>query len=135
MFFSENHEIENNKRWSFADVLQKKLLLKILENLQASCNFVKRETPAQVRVFFSENHEIENNQRWLFADILQKNCSWKFWKICRCPATFLEKRLWHRCFPVNFASFLTETFLRLPRGDCFLTLIQNYEDFKTCCER
>ena len=21
------------------------------------------------------------------------------------PATFLKKRLWHRCFPVNFAKF------------------------------
>ena len=27
------------------------------------------------------------------------------WKICR-PATLLIKRLWHRCFPVNFAKFL-----------------------------
>ena len=22
------------------------------------------------------------------------------------PATLLKKRLWHRCFPVNFAKFL-----------------------------
>ena len=27
------------------------------------------------------------------------------------PATLLKKRLWHRCFPVNFAKFLRITFL------------------------
>ena len=26
------------------------------------------------------------------------------------PATLLKKRLWHRCFPVNFAKFLRTTF-------------------------
>ena len=30
------------------------------------------------------------------------------------PATLLKKRLWHRCFPVNFVKFL-----RTPLGDCF----------------
>ena len=28
------------------------------------------------------------------------------------PATLLKKRLWHRCFPVNFAKFLRTTFLQ-----------------------
>ena len=27
------------------------------------------------------------------------------------PATFLQKRLWHRCFPVNFAKFVGAFFL------------------------
>ena len=27
------------------------------------------------------------------------------------PATLLKKRLWHRCFPVEFAKFLRTTFL------------------------
>ena len=30
------------------------------------------------------------------------------------PVALLKKRLWHRCFPVNFAKFL-----RTPLGDCF----------------
>ena len=30
----------------------------------------------------------------------------------RRPATFLKKRLWHRCFPVNFAKFLRTSFLQ-----------------------
>ena len=29
---------------------------------------------------------------------------------CLRIATFLRKRLWHRCFPVNFAKFLRTTF-------------------------
>ena len=28
------------------------------------------------------------------------------------PATLLKKRLWYRCFPVNFAKFLTKPFLK-----------------------
>ena len=37
-----------------------------------------------------------------------------------CPATLLKKRLWHRCFPVNFAKFLrTLFFYRAPLGNCF----------------
>ena len=34
------------------------------------------------------------------------------------PATSL-KRLWHRCFPVNFAKFLRTLFNRTALGDCF----------------
>ena len=32
---------------------------------------------------------------------------------------FIKKRLWHRCFPVNFAKFLRTSFYRAPLGDCF----------------
>ena len=28
------------------------------------------------------------------------------------PATLLKKRLWHRCFPVNFAKFLRTPFFK-----------------------
>ena len=35
------------------------------------------------------------------------------------PATFLKKRLWHRCFPVNFAKFLRTPFLQNTSGGCF----------------
>ena len=35
------------------------------------------------------------------------------------PATFLEKRLWHRCFPVNFVQFLRTPFLQNTSDDCF----------------
>ena len=34
-------------------------------------------------------------------------------------ATLLKKRLWHRCFPVNFAKFLGTSFLQSISGGCF----------------
>ena len=42
-------------------------------------------------------------------------------------ATLLKKRLWHMCFPVNFAKFLgTLFFYRTPLDDCFWCLIRSY---------
>ena len=35
------------------------------------------------------------------------------------PATLLKKRLWLRCFPLNFAKFLRTPFYRTPLGNCF----------------
>ena len=34
------------------------------------------------------------------------------------PATLLKKRLWHSCFPVNFAKFQELPFYRTPLDDC-----------------
>ena len=36
------------------------------------------------------------------------------------PATLLKKRLWHRCFPWNFAKFLSTSFLQNPSGRLLL---------------
>ena len=38
------------------------------------------------------------------------------------PVTLLKKRLWHRCFPVNFAKFLRTPSNRTPLGDRFFYL-------------
>ena len=35
------------------------------------------------------------------------------------PATLLKKRLWLRCFPLNFAKFLRTPFYRTHLGNCF----------------
>ena len=35
-----------------------------------------------------------------------------------CLPTLLKKRLWHRCFPVNFVKFLRTRFHRTPLGGC-----------------
>ena len=35
-----------------------------------------------------------------------------FIKVAGRPATLLKKRLWHSCFPVNFAKFLRTPFYR-----------------------
>ena len=36
------------------------------------------------------------------------------------PAILLKKRLWHRCFPVNFAKFLKTSFLQNTSGRLLL---------------
>ena len=36
------------------------------------------------------------------------------------PGTLLKKKLWYRCFPVNFAKFLRTLFLQNTFGGCFL---------------
>ena len=36
------------------------------------------------------------------------------------PATLLKKRLWHRCFPVNFVKFLRTSFLQNTSGRLLL---------------
>ena len=41
------------------------------------------------------------------------------WNRSFMPANLLKKRLWHRCFPVNFAKFLRTSFLQNTFGGCF----------------
>ena len=48
----------------------------------------------------------------------------KFRKDLR-PATLLKKRLWHRCFPVNFAKFLRTPFLQNTSGRLLLALLRH----------
>ena len=39
------------------------------------------------------------------------------------PATSLKNRLWHRCFPMNFAKFLKTLFLWNTSGGCLCFLV------------
>ena len=39
------------------------------------------------------------------------------------PTTLLKKRLWYRCFPVNFANFLRTPFLQIISGRLLLPVI------------
>ena len=41
-------------------------------------------------------------------------------KVVGRPATLLKKRLWHRCFPMNFAKFLRTPFLQNTSGRLLL---------------
>ena len=44
-------------------------------------------------------------------------------KFCLSPATLLKKRLWYRCFPVNFVKFLRTLFIYWTHlNDCFWIL-------------
>ena len=44
------------------------------------------------------------------------------------PAILLKKRLWHRCFPVNFAKFLRTTFSKNTSGRLLLNRLQNIHE-------
>ena len=41
-------------------------------------------------------------------------------RLCHRPASLLKKRLWHKCFPVNFAKFLKTRFLQNISGRLLL---------------
>ena len=47
------------------------------------------------------------------------------------PTTLLKKRLWHRCFPVNFAKFLRTPFLQNTSGRLLLNLTKARLDLLT----
>ena len=38
------------------------------------------------------------------------------------PGTLFKKRLWHRCFPMNFAKFVRKSFLQNTSGRLFLKI-------------
>ena len=75
-----------------------------------------------------------------FAKTLLLSCLTEFWT-CLChallnlkkqppevfyvkrPATLLKRRLWHRCFPVNFVKFLRTSFLHNTSERLLLDLI------------
>ena len=44
------------------------------------------------------------------------------------PVTLLKKRLWHRCFPVNFVNLLRTTFLQNTSGGLLLNVKLLYEN-------
>ena len=47
------------------------------------------------------------------------------------PATLLKKRLWHTCFPVNFAKFLRTPFLQNISGRLILDIIELFKDHES----
>ena len=90
---------------------------------------------------FSESQEallsVFHHQKQPTEALCQKRCSEKFRKFtgkhlcksllfnkvaCLKPATLLKRRLWHRCFPVNFAKFLRTPFLKNTSGRLLLHL-------------
>ena len=42
------------------------------------------------------------------------------------PTTLLKKRLWHRCFPINFVKFLRTPFLQNTSGRLLLHVLKKY---------
>ena len=46
-------------------------------------------------------------------------------------ATLLKKKLWRRCFPVNFVKFLRTRFLQNTSGGCFCYVVRTSFYFET----
>ena len=56
---------------------------------------------------------------------IKKGVLWNFVKFIGLrPANLLKKRLWHRCFPVNFTKFLRTPFLQNTSGRLLLFIVQ-----------
>ena len=48
------------------------------------------------------------------------------------PATLLKKRLWHRCFPVNFVKFLRTPFYKERLWWLLLRGLENWANLHVC---
>ena len=81
------------KLWS--DLLRSNYF-EIVEQIDESIKY-----PMGFKVFFPYR---SSRQRFSVKKVLVK-------KAFLSPATLLKKRLWHRCFPVNFAKFLRTPFI------------------------
>ena len=51
------------------------------------------------------------------------------------PATLLKKRLWHRCFPMNFVEFLITPFLQNTSGRLLLYQKKCHEMSQKCLQK
>ena len=134
-----------------------------------SCTFIEKET--SIQVFPCELCEVFRNT-FFYKTILvvassfrqtrssHQRCSMKIGALrnfakftgkhlCQSlrPATLLKKRLWYRCFPVNFAKFSRTPFLQNTSGwllsanmkmnhsGFWLSTFQNFKaKKKSCCE-
>ena len=95
--------------------------------------YYSREYSCIIRTFRS------SHQRCSIIKVVLRNFA-KFTgkHLCQClffnkvvglrTTTLLKKRLWHRCFPVNFAKFLRTPFLQNTPG----RLLLYYEEIKWC---
>ena len=48
-------------------------------------------------------------------------------------ANLIKRRLWHRCFPVNFGKFIRTPFYRTPLADCFCFSWIELQMLLKCC--
>ena len=77
-------------------------------------NYSQKQSPE----VFCNKSVLENVTKYIGKHLCQSLFLNKFAGVR--PATFLNKRLWHRWFPVNFAKFRgPHLFLQNTSGDCF----------------
>ena len=88
-------------------------------------------------VLFSESHSFYRSSHRRcsvkegvlrnFAKIQENTCARASFLITlQVSATLLKKRLWHRCFPVNFAKFLRHLFSKNISGSCLFCFQQKW---------
>ena len=66
----------------------------------------------------------------VFLKILQNSQENSCARVSGHPATLLKKRLWHRCFPVNFAKIIKTSTLKNISERLLLFIVGN-KDIKT----
>ena len=77
--------------------------------------------------YFRESHYANSKQSWKISvrgsrpEVFCRKGVLKYSDLM--PAILLKKRLWHRCFPVNFAKILKAHFLKNISGGCFCPVI------------
>ena len=92
-------------------LIHNKYVLNVLESLK---NAFRKNSKAKEETVSIENRS--SHQRCSMKKDVLKN----FTKFTGRPATLLKKRLWHRCFPKNFANFLRTPFLQNTSGRLLL---------------
>ena len=93
------------------------IIFLIFSLMSLKCLFKYLCPEAVVRKVFCEKGVLENFPKFTGKHLRQSHYFNKFGGLW--PTTLLKKRLWYRCFPVNFAKFLRTTFLQNTSGGCF----------------
>ena len=106
------------------------------ENTTAICNVSSQSTLSSFHTLLrSSRPEVYCKKSVLrnFEKSIGKHlCQCLFFNKVAClrPATLLKKKLWHRCFPVNFAKFLRTPFLQsISRALLLYVISFSFENF------
>ena len=117
--------LQNCSEYLFIEQLQQLLLEQILNRLWLYVWFCFESEVNNLNHFISvaahKFSEIRNFTKF------QEKHSWRSLVLSSKDSGFIKKdsynvikkRLWHRCFPVNFAKFLRKPFLQNASGGCF----------------
>ena len=95
--------------------LESSIYEKISKTLNGDCKTGSKQAKITFFFFFVAKKTIldRSSRPEVFSqkDVLKHFSKFTGKHLCLRPATLLKKRLWHRCFPVNFKKFLSTTFL------------------------
>ena len=108
-------------------LLNKKLSLhKMLLHLKCKGVLLWFYKMLQNRLIFRNSHRSCSIEKGVLKNLVNftgKHLRVSFFKL-QAPTTLLKKRIWHRCFPVNFVKFSRTTFSQNTPGHSFWNLEQ-----------